>query len=71
MDPTLISAFSQFGYPALVSGILLYILVYKLEKVLIRLEGVEKALISQDNSLREYRQEVREACESVSGKRLP
>jgi hypothetical protein len=68
MDPNIVSLFAQFGYPALVSGFLLYILVNRLEKVLIRLEAVEKVLIAQDDSLKEYRQEVREACAEVKGR---
>lgn len=65
MEPTAVSLFAQFGYPALISGFLLYIIINKLEKMLVRLEDLEKALLLQDAALKEYRQEVKEACEEL------
>ncbi len=63
IDPVVLNLFAQYGYPAIVSGFLLYIIVAKLEKLVVRQETVEKALISQYEALKEYRQEVKENCE--------
>lgn len=60
MEPSLLTTFANFGYPALVSGVLLYIIVNKLEKVTTRMEAVEKAILLMNANLTEHRLDVKE-----------
>lgn len=61
-----IAAFSQFGYPALVSGILLYIIISKLETLAARLAALEKALVDQSHASQEERTEVKETLSTIT-----
>ena len=58
MDQSILTLFSNFGYPALVSGVLLYIIVNKLEKISTQLESIREQLIKLDTKA-----DVREAAE--------
>lgn len=53
-----LSVFQNFGYPALITGILLYIIIYKLERVMVEMEGVKDELIKLEIAITEHRNEV-------------
>lgn len=55
-----VATFSNFGYPALVSGVLLYIIVNNLEKVRVRMEKIDQDMIVIQASMKELRDDLAE-----------
>lgn len=56
----IVSLFKDFGYPALVSGVLLWVLITKIEKIVVFSEQIKNIMDEYQKDLREHQKDLRE-----------
>lgn len=59
----IVSLFKDFGYPALVSGILLWVLITKIEKIVIFSEQIKTVMDEYQKDLKEHRAVIVDAVQ--------
>lgn len=52
------SLFKEFGYPALMSGVLLWIITVKVERLQAQVQDLKEQLITMTGELREARKDI-------------
>lgn len=55
-----LALFQNFGYPALISGVLLYIVIYKLERINLEIVAVKGELIKIGMTINEARTDIKD-----------